>query len=410
MASLVFPRSSKKGASLQWYEDDGERRTLYLGRCPKRWAENFARHFERLVEHVRFQEPLDRKTVAWLTELDGKWKTKLAAKGLVAAEAVSTLSDLIDYCRERASKGNVASTTIDKLNIAAANLFAYFDPSQSIHAITLGDAEEYARWLRIHGRRDGQDRELSATTACKQLKTVNGFFRVAVAKEFCQRNPFAGIAGEVNAPDAQQYVSTEVVNAVLEHCSPPLATRVVLARYAGLRHPTEVEALELEWINLPQGRLLAFSQKNQRYEHKRWREIPIDPLLLPHLEDAIERAPIGERHVCWEKRGLTGTSWRNALHRACRRAAVTPWKSLWHSLRGSRAVDLLDAGVPEHVVCVWQNTGPRALQKHYLRPTADHYSIINGVAPVATKQAEQRVGERLAVSVAMVQRGRLEAS
>ncbi len=404
MASLVYPRTGKsKGPSIQWYVNS-RRHTLYLGKCPKNWAREFVRHLERLIEHARFGEPLDRKTVAWLTELDDKWREKLIDKGLAEAAKVTSLEDLVDYCRQRTWKSGVSTTTIDKLNIAAANLFEYFSRSQSIHSITVGDAEEYARWLRIHGRRDGRDLELGPTTTCKQLKTVNGFFRVAMAKEFCQRNPFAGIAGNVTESDAQQYVSTEVVQAVLEHCGPPLALRVALARFAGLRHPSEVEALELDWINLPKKRFLVFSPKNERYEHKRWREIPIDPVLLPHLEEAIERADVGERHVCSEKRNLTATAWRNGLMLACQRAAVAPWRSLWHSLRGSRAVDLLDAGVPEHVVCYWQNTGPRALQKHYLRPTADHYSLVNGIAPEIPRQAEQRVGERIAESVKSVQR------
>lgn len=247
MASLVTPKNSKnKGPSIQWYTDDDERHTLYLGKCPKQWAREFARHFERLLEHVRFGEPLERKTAAWLAELDQKWRTKLAEKGVAAAAVVSTLEDLIDYCRERARKCGVASTTIDKLTSAAANLYEYFSRSQSIHSITPGDAEEYARWLRIHGRRDGRVLELGATTTCKQLKTVTRFFRVAVAKEFCQPNPFVGIAGEVRPPDAQLYVPAAAIESVLEHCSPPLATRVALTRYAGLRHPNEADALEFE--------------------------------------------------------------------------------------------------------------------------------------------------------------------
>jgi integrase len=398
MASLVFPRSGK-GASLQWYSRGGKRETIYLGSVPKRWAEDFARHVERLIEHVEYGEPIDRKTSAWLAEVGPKWRKKLAARGLAAAETIATLADLVAECRAQTIAGGAAASTVVKLDAAGRNLVEYFGPRRSVHGVTPGDAADYARWLRVSGRRDGSGKGLAATTTAKQLKTASGFFRRAVMKEVCHRNPFEGLAREAPGSDAQQYVPREVVLSVLKHCSPALALRVALTRFAGLRHPSEVEAVQIEWVNLPERRLLAFSPKNQRYDHKRWREVPIDPEVASRLADAIETAAPGEVYVAWQNRGVTATAWRNALERACKRAAVVPWRSLWHSLRGSRAVDLLDAGVPEHVVCTWQNTGPAELRKHYLRPTADHFAQVTGLALAAPSQAEPRVGARIAQRV-----------
>lgn len=398
MASLVFPRSSSKGPSLQWYTQGGERRTLYLGKVPKPWARDFARHAERLIEHVEYRQPVDRRTTAWLAELGPKWRAKLAAKGLASAQQIATLGDLAaDYTAKLIADGAAAST-IEKLKPAVDNLFDYFDATQSIHSITPADAADYAAWLKLHGRRDGRGESLAASTTAKQLKTVSGLFRRAVEKEVAHRNPFKGLAKDGGGADAQQYVAASVVESVLEHCEPSLALRVALTRYAGLRHPSEVDALELEWANLPARRLLVYSPKNRRYEHKRWREVPIAPALVPWLEDALERAPVGEKYLACERRGITATAWRGALERACKRAAVVPWRSLWHSLRGSRAVDLLDDGHPEHVVCYWQNTGPKELRRHYLRATDDHFAKAAGLAvPTgAAKQAEPRVGDRIA--------------
>ncbi|QDV74281.1 tyrosine-type recombinase/integrase [Botrimarina mediterranea] len=408
MASLVFPKAADKGPSLQWYDSEGERRTLYLGKCPKRWAQDFAINCERLIQHAEFGEPLDRKTSTWLAELKPTWREKLAAKGLAEAATIVSIEDLVDDCLRSAIGSGVQPSTMQKLHDAAVNLFEYFGRGRSIHAVTPGDASDYAGWLRQNGRRDGRGTQLAASTTGKQLKTVSGFFRRAVSKEVARRNPFEGLAREAPGADAQQYIPREVVERVLRQCEPALALRVALTRFAGLRHPSEVEALELDWINLPERRLLAFSPKNQRHEHKRWREIPIDPTLAPYLEDAVEKAPTGTRYVAWERRGVSATAWRNALERACKRAAVVPWRSLWHSLRGSRANDLIDAGIPEHVVCTWQNTGPKELRRHYLRPTDEHFSSVTGLAAeaAAAPQAEPRVGARLAGRVAAAQRRR----
>lgn len=409
MASLVFPKAANKGPSLQWYDSDGERRTLYLGKCPKRWAQDFTINCERLIQHAEFGDPLDRKTAAWLAELKPTWRAKLAAKGLAEAATIVSIEDLVDDCLRSAIDSGVQPSTMEKLHAAAVNLYEYFGRGRSVHAVTPGDAADYAGWLRQNGRRDGRGTQLAASTTGKQLKTVSGFFRRAVNKEIARRNPFEGLAREAPGADAQQYVPCEVVARVLRHCEPALALRVALTRFAGLRHPSEVEALELDWVNLPERRLLAFSPKNQRHEHKRWREVPIDPALAPYLEDAVEKAPTGTRYVAWERRGITSTAWRNALERACRRAAVVPWRSLWHSLRGSRANDLIDAGVPEHVVCTWQNTGPKELRRHYLRPTAEHFASVTGLGGMgnetkaATTQAEPQVGARLAERVAATQ-------
>ncbi|MEN0109113.1 MAG: site-specific integrase [Planctomycetota bacterium] len=394
MASLVRPKN--KGASVQWYDRGGSRRTLYLGDVPKRWAEEFRRHVETLVEHAEFGTPLDRKATAWLAELDPKWRNKLAAKGLAEATQVRTLADLVADYRRRGEENEAAASTLEKIDGAGENLFAFFGRDRGIHSITPADASDFARWLPKNGRRDKRDKPLAASSVGRQLRSVSAFFSRAQKRHLINANPFEGLAiGEPDS-DAQQYVPWAVVAEVLTHCEPALATSVALARLGGLRHQSETQGLRIEWVNLEAGRMLVESQKNRRYQNKRWREVPIDPLLAPYLRDAIEIAPPGATHVCHQVRGITNAAWRGRLERACKRAAIVPWASLWHSLRGSRATDLIDAGHPEHVVCYWQNTGPRELRKHYLRPTAEHYALAAGLEKPAQRQAEPKLGDHAA--------------
>ncbi len=61
-----------------------------------------------------------------------------------------------------------------------------------------------------------------------------------------------------------------------------------LARYAGLRIPSECHLLTWASVRLAEGELIVRSPKTERHEGKALRIVPIDPRLRPLLEDRFD--------------------------------------------------------------------------------------------------------------------------
>jgi integrase len=80
---------------------------------------------------------------------------------------------------------------------------------------------------------------------------------------------------------------------------------VALARYGGLRVPSETNRLRWEMIDWDRGRITVESPKTEHIEGKEQRIIPLFPELRPFLLAAFEDAPAGERYVIRRQRGRT---------------------------------------------------------------------------------------------------------
>jgi len=82
----------------------------------------------------------------------------------------------------------------------------------------------------------------------------------------------------------------------------------------------------------------------------------------------------------------TAMGWKNAnlrseMTRLLRRAGVSGWPRLCHSMRASRQTEL-QREFPLHVVCSWLGNSPRIAQQSYLLVTEDDFDKAAGVAKV----------------------------
>ncbi len=103
----------------------------------------------------------------------------------------------------------------------------------------------------------------------------------------------------------------------------------------------------------------------------RW--VPIFPELRPHLEAALEVAPIktGSARVITRCRD-TKANLRTHLLRIIKKAGVEAWPKLFHNLRATRQTEL-EEQFPGHVVCKWLGNSQRVADKHYLQVTDEHF-------------------------------------
>jgi integrase len=358
--------NSRQQYSIQ-YGSGKARATVYLGKVPRDYAEEAGRRIERIVQSKELGEPIDAVTTAWLRACPPKLKAKLVAKGVIDDPTARTLSSLCDYCIRQA---HVEPATLQKYRDAKANLLAYFG-DRSIEGITAGDAHEFRTWLARKGRRP-RGTPLASTTVSKRLEQARAFFASAVRKQWLTYNPFEGVTARATSGDERQfYVTKEATQALLDAADPELRLMIALCRYGGLRVPSELWPLRLDWINLETGLLQVYSPKNKRYEHKRWRFVPLFPEIRGILQDAFDAAPEGAT-LLFPSQGVTATAVRNRLTRLCLKCGILPWPKLWQNMRSTRETELVDAGYPIHAVCHWLGNSPAVAHRHYLQVAKEH--------------------------------------
>jgi hypothetical protein len=145
---------------------------------------------------------------------------------------------------------------------------------------------------------------------------------------------------------------------------------LALARYGGLRTPSEPLALEWTDVNWERQRFRVIAPKTEHQDGgERW--VPLFPELKPFLEDAWDRAKPGQTYVITRWRD-TEKNLRTGLNRILRRAGVKPWPRLYQNLRASRETELAES-FPIHVVAEWLGNSPKTALAHYTQVTEEHY-------------------------------------
>ncbi len=126
--------------------------------------------------------------------------------------------------------------------------------------------------------------------------------------------------------------------------------------------------------------------KVDHHEGRGIRSCPIFPELRTILDEAFENFGESSEYVVaaptYRTAANTGTGWKNAnlrteFIRLLRRAGVSQWSRLFHSMRASRQTEL-QREFPIHVVCSWLGNSPRIAQQSYLLVTDDDFAKAAG--------------------------------
>ena len=159
---------------------------------------------------------------------------------------------------------------------------------------------------------------------------------------------------------------------------------ITLARYGGLRCPSEVLSLKWQHVDWDQRRIRVPSPKTE-HQGKESRMIPMFPELRVALEEAWELAAEGAVYVIdeqYRKAANRKTGWRNTNLRTyfmkiVQRAGLQPWPKLFHALRSSRETELVRQ-FPLHVVTSWLGNTPAIALRHYLLTTDEDFQRAAG--------------------------------
>lgn len=362
--STLFNRSEYW--EIQFKGLDGKKRSIRLGKVSQRLAESVRLRVDRILVARRFAEPLDAETRQWLIETSPDVFGRLARAGLVAPRGVNSLGGLRDYILDT-HRGKPQTKQL--VASAFKSLIAFFGEHRQLAAISPRDADLWRDWLR-------HDEGLAETTVSQRCTFARAAFAECAAKHWIAENPFSHQRGYTfTNPATQRYVDCATVTKVLPHCGMELRLVMALARWGGLRIPSELRGLRVD--DVLSDRMLIHSPKTERFADKATRYMPITPTLRQELE--LYGRPHGEFMFTSEWRHKAGpTLFKEAL-RAIRLAKLTPWPRLFHNLRASCQTDL-EAVAPMHAVCAWMGNSVTIAARHYLRVTDAMFAAANSAA------------------------------
>lgn len=392
----VINRNGRK--AVQFSSPDGKRKTISLGKMSAKDADAIASKIDAIIASHLSQRAVDPDVAKWIAKLPVRLADKLSAAGLLAkrpeliADERPKLKAFLDAYLSR--RTDVKGSTRLFYGHTFRNLVDFFGSEKPLGEITLGDGDDFRRYLQSQG--------LAQNTICRRCGLARTLFRDAIRRKLISENPFADLNTVTKSnPARQRYIPRALIAGVIEEC-PGAEWRLIVAlsRFAGLRIPSE--ALTLRWsdINWHTGRITVHSPKTEHHEGKATRLIPLFPEIRQYLEDAQQVAPDGSefvfnklrRRVDQKQSGWKAVNLRTTFMKIVKRAGFDPWPKLWHNLRASAETDLAEL-FPMHVVCKWLGHGRLIAQEHYLQVTEDHFDRaakpVQRAAPALQKIAEK---------------------
>ena len=289
MASVGKDRNGRK--RILFVAEDGSRKTVRLGKASQKQAEAFKLKMENLIAD-RLRGGIDPETARWIAELPDDMHAKLAAVGLVEPRAQQAAAGGLTVgalCEQYiGGRDDVRKSTRTVYELTRRNLVDFFGPDKPIRDITPYDAEQWRRYLAREG--------LSEATARRRAGVAKQILRTAVKRRILADNPFAGLKSTAIGNESRLYfVSRQDAQRVLDAC-PDSQWRLIfaLARFGGLRTPSETLALKWTDVDWARSRVLVHSCKTEHFEGKESRVIPMFPELLPPPARSLRRSGAGD--------------------------------------------------------------------------------------------------------------------
>ena len=290
MASVARDKNGNR--RILFVAPDGRRPTIRLGKVSQRTAESIKYRVEQLLERLTYKQPMDTDLAQWVASVEVRLARKLAKVGLIAApeaKATTTLGPFLQTYIDGRADLKPATKIVRGQSIR--DLTDFFGECRDVRTITAGDADEFKLFLI--------GRELAPTTIHKRLQVARSFFHAMRRRKLIDENPFDGVkAAASGIQERQRFVTRDEIARVMETCPDHHWRSIVaLARFNGLRTPSETLSLRWQDVNWETGRIVVRSPKTEHHAGKASRTIPLFAELRPYLEDAWEAAAPGAEFI-----------------------------------------------------------------------------------------------------------------
>jgi len=343
-----------------YFKTDGRRHAIRLNKkTPKTEVERVRGHIDYLERAVSTGTEVPVGTLDWLNKIDDKFFDKLTDKGLVEERDDWRLLDWMDwFIDESPARARVKESTTVTWQQARRHAGEYFTDNPLLRDLTIQDAMDFRDHLEhVKG--------LSIATARKRCSVLKQMIEQAVRAEKSDRNPFKAVKTACPRSETKDYVTPEMAHRISENL-PNAEWRLVfaLARYGGLRVPSEPSTLTWDGVDWENNRLTFRSPKTERYQGMETRTIPLFDSIKEPLLDVYEKAEPGEEQVLpWLYSKPSPTN-RYPLLRAIKKAGYQPWPKLWSTLRACADHDMR-LHVPGHLADRWTGHSARIAHQHY---------------------------------------------
>ncbi len=390
MASIKYDAATKN-AAIQFYDSERRRRGIRLSDVSKSFAERFHGIIERLSDAQRTGGGINLHDANYVKELGDIFYEKLVGVGLVEprepqpddAEVVAdepqglTLGEFLgDYLARRT---DLKGTSLSVYEHVHRYLVKHFGADKLLSAITPGDAIDFGRFLH--------SQKLARTTIDRRISLATTTFNDAVRHEYLVKNPFSdwrkplkNLTSRTNKA-RQRFITRDDFAKLIEH-APDAEWRLILAlaRFGGLRTPSEPLSIKWGHIDWELGRITVTSPKTEHHEGRESRVIPMFPELRPYLEACWEAAEEGAEYIIAKHRPKSvrnGDGWKNAnlrtmLAKVFKRAGLELPPKPWNNLRASRATELAEQ-YPGHVAAAWLGHTEEIANAHYRQVLPAHF-------------------------------------
>ena len=241
---------------ITFLDSSGQRKHITLGKVAQRYAAALKIKVEDLVSaSIHSHVPTD-ETSRWLALLDDRMYAKLADAGLVQPRVTASISETLDrYIDER--EGELKPESVRKLKQTRAKLLEYFDPATQLRKITDQEAIAWRKSLKDQGLS-----EAAIKTHSGNAKTM---VAAAVKRKVISENPFGDLKSGATPSKYSRYVTPDEIQSVIKACpNPEWKLLFGLARYAGLRVPSETHLLTWRDVDFERCRLRVQSPKTER--------------------------------------------------------------------------------------------------------------------------------------------------
>jgi len=383
MASL---RRRKAGEFVVKYYDDNGPRTLYIGRCQKRSAEEIHRHAERLIEAKRANVAMPPETAAWVGGIGDRLRKKLERLGLIrpgmGSRRLTLSAFMAAYIEER--RLDCSHHTIRNLTQASRKLEAYFGTAREIGSIT---AEE-ARAFRIDLVRVGGLARNAVSTHCRKAKQ---FFAEAVERGHATVNPFVKMKDmqEIRNEARHRFMTPEQSARVLAAC-PCAEWRAIfcLARFGGMRR-VEIVGLRWEDVHWKENLIRLHGAKAREGHGARMRNVPLFPEIAAALRELSAGRPKATGRIVLGYE--TGSNMGVPMKRIIEAAGIEDFVKPFLNLRSTRSTELAERGIPIQDFCRWLGHSPKVALEFYMQVRSESYdraaATIVTLDPVALRSA-----------------------
>ena len=340
---------------------NGARKRVTLGKIRRTDAAKIAANITSILEHRKLGLDIPPDLIKWIAGLSSAFRLSLAEKGIIETQKVLTFREVFKKFMSSYKDGNRAQSTILRMQRSSKVALEVFGDT-ICDEITAEQVLEYERQLKD---------KLSESTWTKSLSDMKQVFNwgINVAK-LINRNPISTLrGGRKSNPERMIYVSREAIDDVIKITDENSDWRLIfaLARYAGLRIPSELARLKWKDIDFGSGTMNIFAPKT-----KTPRVVPIFPPLDKIILEAWEALSEGSKtlHVINdETRRKPSTNLRTTAMKLIDRAGVDVWEKQFQNLRMSCATEMINAGYPIRKVAVWLGHSVQVLEQHYIGTT-----------------------------------------